>query len=173
MSSNEENKPMKNHWEDVSQASRGNHMIITKGYFVPEIEDINVGYEGEIYRERDNSWWDIKTVMLKEGFSVDHLLKKAYNKQIRVPYLTSDQIEKEGWKYTGAKGYYLFGYDHVQGFHNAFEKGDYIIQGRALFGSHHIIKIFNTSDQEGAHCVYEGECKDINTFRKLSKLLGI
>lgn len=81
-------------------------------YFTPEIEDIRVGYECEM-KQPNFSYF-------RNGITRDTLLKilekeeyKPYVIQvfdfqmlkfsgldgvIRVPYLTKEQIEKEGWK---------------------------------------------------------------------------
>lgn len=152
-------------------------------YFTPSIEDIRIGYECEIHTNSSLGW--VKLIV-QNKISKDTIIPKGYNSivpsilydyyeqnKIRVPYLTKEQIESEGWVYEGAKGYNLFGYDVEQGFHNAFEKGNYIIQGRSLTPSSHHLKIFDTSNGEGAMCIYEGDCKDINTFRYICKLLGI
>lgn len=147
-----------------------------KRYFTPSIEDIHVGYECEVLHENhsmaaSNSIyrceWRPATLTATDIYNL-----REHPDRIRVPYLSKEQVEREGWTYQGAKSYYLLGYSVDQGFHNAFEKGHYIIQGRSLFGGHHL-KIFFDGDQEGATCVYEGECKDINTFRYICKLLGI
>ena len=151
-------------------------------YYTPDISDLFVGYEcekaildysstglapvgWEPYKIGQDANWE-KGLREMETFILWN------TRSLRTPYLTKEQIESEGWKYEGAKDYLLFGYDVMQGFHNAMEKGDYVIQGRSLFGSQHL-KIFDRSDQEGAHCVFEGFCPSINEFRKICKLLGI
>ena len=141
-------------------------------YFTPDIEDIRVGYECEIqdYKERwectkakDDMWGDFAAL-------ID-------SNKIRVPYLTKEQIEAAGWKLS-------FDFSTLGPAHSMdFEKGDvWKDAGRGAFLSwnphSNIIKI-TTSDtgynQDGPnHSVkFKGECKDINTFRYICKLLGI
>jgi len=152
-------------------------------YFTPSIEDIRVGYECEVDTHGTFGWvkvmvadYHFKTKVPKGyfGIGIFNLSEKfKQDNEIRVPYLTKEQIEAEGWVYKGIEHYNIMGCSVNQQFHNAMEKNEYVIQGRSLFGSQHHLKIFDISDQEGGHCIYEGLCKDINTFRYICKLLGI
>ncbi len=130
-------------------------------YFTPSIEDIRVGYECE-YKNRKN--W-VKTVLIDpeiiRTIAFDSLtLYNNRNKYllegiIRVPYLTKEQIKAEGWKFE----YGLT--DHM-----------YFSKGRCQliwFGPGKSIEIQNPANLP----TYIGECKDINTFRYITKLLGI
>lgn len=147
----------------------------SKKYFTPAIEEIRVGYECEFLKDPSKEEWvpfTIKKIPYRWTNDEEYVLGVEV-RSLRVPYLIKEQIEAEGWTYTGRKDYHLYGYDVFQGFHNAFEKSNYVIQGRGLFGSQKYLKVFDMSDQEDGMCVFEGECKDINTFRYITKLLGI
>jgi hypothetical protein len=124
-------------------------------YFTPDIEDIRVGYECEVkVVSGDREKWQ-RTVL--EWYDVEVLVHLWAKRQAeyRVPYLTKEQIEAEGW---------VVDYD----FH--------MLTGAAYkrdgFELHHIgrtIKVWKPNHFGS----FAGECKDINTFRYICKLLGI
>ena len=84
-------------------------------YYIPEIEDIRVGYEFELIDYASNNYnqdksackWN-KLVLKKEhlfssydGSSFLETCVSCLNfGDLRVPYLTKEQIENEGWKFT-------------------------------------------------------------------------
>lgn len=126
-------------------------------YFVPEISDIRVGYECEIwwnynYLPKDE-WCSVKVL---QGSTVDFDLydftSRINKNEIRVPYLTKEQIEADGW----------FHRENT----NIFIKGKI---GLAYNFDKHLICI----GYENGHILFNGECKDINTFRYICKLLKI
>lgn len=144
-------------------------------YFTPEIEDIRVGYECEMRRKRctdngeDCELLDFTTFTFHALYS-----RKWFEEQhIRVPYLTKEQIEKEGWKPT-----FDFNRD-VMG-DVAFDKP---IQD-GYYGKYRIVIVFHPDiynlkiyiesyGRDFNYVSYRGSCKDINTFRMICKLLGI
>ena len=118
-------------------------------YFQPDITDIRVGYECEIqdYKERwectkakDDMWGDFAAL-------ID-------SNKIRVPYLTKEQIEAEGWVETDSR--------------SVFKKDKWNLGYAQPLDSSPLIWIKNSEDY-----VYQGECKDINTFRYICKLINI
>lgn len=150
-------------------------------YFTPSIEDIRVGYECEhlykhhkivndesIYREE---WCNITV-------EIDSRLK-AWNDYIqegrlRVPYLTKEQIEAEGWKFKGKS------IDLWWEKEGNFEIGSWtsykivIHYGMKGHVGNQDCRLYIHADDRGdEHRLFEGECKDINTFRQIMKLLGI
>jgi hypothetical protein len=121
-------------------------------YFIPDIEDIYIGYELEHLSA--NGYIETKFEINSSLHALQELIKLN---QIRVPYLTKEQIESEGWKFD----YNLGDFDYY-------------------------IKTVNDTNYELEFCykerinineykftLYHGECKDINTFRKIIKLLEI
>lgn len=118
-------------------------------YFTPSIEDIRVGYECDMLNSEGN-WQSFKfgDHLYYEGFGVDM-------EQLRVPYLTKEQIEAEGWK------------------HEWLEKGTHSWSKKELilttFEDFSRIKINYISGYQ----LFDGECKDINTFRYICRLLNI
>ena len=153
-------------------------------YFTPDIEDIHIGYECEIlyphnmieYNEKlnENLWEKHKFELIESladgsSMSIDYIY--------RTPYLTNEQIEAEGWKYyqkipdaVVSKGYVEY-YKDVEWFKVVISISE---------TTHYLTveKVFQNVQigdelQEFRNTIYNGECKDINTFRKIIKLLNI
>lgn len=61
-------------------------------YYIPDISDIRVGYECETKVYPYPNW--IKT-KIEDGEDIEFIFSKQW--EIRVPYLTKEQIESEGW----------------------------------------------------------------------------
>lgn len=126
-------------------------------YFTPSIEDIRVGYECECLWccQEPRPWWPIviteedkmDTKSLPFGIEVTWRLQDG---EIRVPYLTKEQIEAEGWEQRGGE------WD--------FYKGKYHI----LYDAR--IKMLYMG-MSGSKILDGARCKDINTFRMICKLL--
>lgn len=128
-------------------------------YFIPNIEDLHVGYEGEYHNwcmdesgkpELNYDRWD-KVILTNSN--VETMLKYGVN-HFRVPYLTKEQIEAEGWTYNEQ--------------YKTYHKVKNIESGYSIY--------FNTNKMLVSYngdCIFYGECKDINTFRYICKLLKI
>jgi len=158
-------------------------------YFTPNVEDFHKGYEYEILElHRENyhvgfnniisKWipkkWDSSQIRLNK------LACKITSKEIRVPYLTKKQIEAEGWKVEN------FPYNIIKGVKNTgiYDLNDdmtgieynlfYRFENKRLSIESYIIN-YGKADRpyKGVNCIYFGECKDINTFRYICKLLEI
>lgn len=124
-------------------------------YFQPEISDIRVGYEAEF----DLAGFGKEGWQFVKFQGVDKAVRCYHEKGLyRVPYLTQEQIEAEGWRVSVGKDFRvtLFRKDNYTLGYNWEEKSIKIV----TFG-------------ENSHTLYNGECKDINTFRYITKLLGI
>ena len=63
-------------------------------YFTPDIEDIHVGYEGEVSYLHEDKFTPFK---LRHAEETSDFLTGYYNRKVRTPFLTKEQIEKEGW----------------------------------------------------------------------------
>lgn len=137
-------------------------------YFTPDISDIRVGYECEYLHE--GGIWLPGFGLESGGFPSLVEIKNRGINILRVPYLTKEAIEKEGW------GNYRKSIDAW------FEKegiilredGHHFSKIKLQYGFHDcrlkITPVFVSGDEE---CFFEGECKDINTFRYILKLLKI
>jgi len=135
-------------------------------YFVPDISDIRVGYE---YERFDGDNWvkynfdsDSPVFYDMEGwrFELKHDIEEGV---IRVPYLTKEQIEAEGWETDPS-------WDNPI----EFWKEDYVIKIYKEIGKNkekQAIRIWH-GVKDGQQ-LFMGECKDINTFRYICKLLNI
>ena len=70
-------------------------------YFTPDVKDFHIGYECEI--NTSNGWKSGKfPEILELNSELDEFDKNSFMKAahaiLRVPYLTKEQIEAEGWK---------------------------------------------------------------------------
>ena len=147
-------------------------------YFTPSIEDIRVGYECEInygilpgFREGWN-----KEILTQENMAY-YLKFGSAKSMFRVPYLTKEQIEAEGWKIEKQSlGNLLRGVKKSLIKEGRMGKNwDYNIPTEFQITydtENHIIKIMYTNPLDDLTW-FEGECKDINTFRYICKLLNI
>ncbi len=144
-------------------------------YFVPNISDIRVGYECEIRKEP--GIWKQEIISFEGQTSFSYWKERLELEWLRVPYLTKEQIEKEGWKVEiQILGKYMRGikkclvkqdrmgsnwdYDIPVEFQLTYDIKNYILK---------LMYITSLDDLTW----FEGECKDINTFRYICKLLGI
>lgn len=151
-------------------------------YFTPNIEDLCVGYECE-YNFAKAYTNDFKFVKIgykdDEGYTNEltdmiHLIDDGAA-AIRVPYLTKEQIEAEGWEYVKNTNTVDVDICHI------FNKNNYMLGWFPLinkiavlvrdpskaFDEKGILIEYNNTER------YTGSCKDINTFRKICKLLEI
>ena len=154
-------------------------MIMENKYFVPEISDLRVGYECEIYEQSTNKlikkieWHPVKVIIGNSEYgksvAINRIPKYLKQDKIRVPYLTKETIESEGWrihdlqKEIKDKNCFLF-YKKVneETFIMVFDQSD----SCKRIGIHQeVLKI------PVKH--FSGTCKDINTLRQIQKLLGI
>src|SRR6187399_1401013 len=72
-------------------------------YFTPAMEDLRVGYECESY---NNHVW-VKMIFTTKDF--DGLPLDIDGRWLRTPYITREQIEKEGWEFDfGMVGHLYF-----------------------------------------------------------------
>lgn len=133
-------------------------------YFTPDIEDVRIGYECE-WQSRppdENSWGK---VTFKSGYSLpDEISIKYY----RVPYLTKEQIAREGFTILKkSDNNYIY----------AELKRGHIYDVELRYDmAHTTLAVYNIFDKTHEHLklpAFYGECKDINTFRYVCKLLGI
>lgn len=130
-------------------------------YFTPDIEDICIGYECEKKCNIIGAHSiEVEQVWLNYTIHYDKDFTNIENDIVdyRVPYLTKEQIEDEGWKYD---------LDQTDGTITFVKK----VKGRYYelhFNSKKKEVLINHSSDS-----LPFKCKDINTFRKIIKLLGI
>lgn len=130
-------------------------------YFTPAIEDIRVGYECEVFISSflEGFIWE-KQIIDKARLKAYASIPEQNIKYTRVPYLTKEQIEADGWvpddfqfkKEIDTDSYYSL----------TLSGNDVTITKVYIDGWSWVWKPF-----------YSGECKDINTLRYIMKLLNI
>jgi len=138
---------------------------MSQQYYTPNIEDIRVGYECEAMQSNiiSNPEWK-KITINSEGFRdllMYHDPITDYSKIFRTPYLTKEQIEAEGWEF----GEFQYGLRFYA------KKNNIILGTRALFYEARWLEVF----REGIPLthLFSGQCKSINEFRYICKLLNI
>jgi len=125
-------------------------------YFVPDIEDLRVGYEYEKFFEYLDPQWISMIIN-------DYLDMEVDLDQMRVPYLTKEQIEAEGWKVVGNNNQFdYFTKDKYQ--------LDFLING---YGGENTVPYTISIGEDLYYPGYNGQCKSINEFRFICKLLKI
>lgn len=150
-------------------------------YYTPKIEDFYVGFEYEgLISGISLEYWEYDKFFFHPLYS-EYLEKRINNNEIRVPYLTKEQIIGEGWKERSDieekfknKGCY---------FKKQFESGEEIFLSRG-------IKFGGMNGKEGSRdsfwniygmmgdirlidISFTGNIPSINEFRKICKLLEI
>lgn len=130
-------------------------------YYTPEISDLFVGYEGEITDCCEEKWrkLTISKNYLRKAISI---IENHFPKRIRTPYLTKEQIEKEGWKEIHYREYIREVGNRTIHFSNGQKESEEDTEYVS------IIKMHNSTST-----LFEGECPSINEFRKICKWLGI
>lgn len=141
----------------------------TNLYYYPDVEEIHVGFEYQSCHSLsyDNSFSEKEVIEYKipGGYKDDiadliAMMDDGYG-EVRVPLLTKEQIEKEGWntKYG------------VEDFARYFEVKGLIYKLSWEYwvdGPH--IQIWDTNFAE---CVYKGFCPTINHLKTIMRLLNI
>lgn len=167
---------MENKQETALQALESITNIVHKvvmdklSYYTPSIEDLRIGYEFEYngHYTHITSKWE-KQVITEKWYGMNYtsgwdsdptitfylgMLKRNPN-NFRVPYLTKEQIEAEGWVFTGESNP---AYNNL-----LFRKSTWFLW-------------LNEKEiwlQKGNQMKYDGPCPSINEFRTITKLLGI
>jgi hypothetical protein len=128
-------------------------------YFTPDIEDLCIGYELELLcviegsNEKEETW---KNTIIYNLYVEN---KEEFIKSVRVPYLTKEQIEAEGWKLDSSPD------SNEMHFIKKIKKSRHYLE----FYPNTKEVIINKINTESLPF----KCKDINTFRKIIKLLEI
>jgi hypothetical protein len=135
-------------------------------YYTPEIYELFVGYECEVVNMENYKTeyqltlpYKIKLTGIIDNqiwFKTDKSVFELENiNQIRIPYLTQEDIESEGWKMVWGEAQCLtFSINNI------------------------ILTKFNNScsiliDYSKERRLFDGECKSINELRTIQKLLKI
>lgn len=148
-------------------------------YYTPEQEELFIGYECQRRVIKPNyvekhlyKWNDWSVDEYYFGIGYEEGQDWNYDEvELRTKFLTKEQIEAEGWKigYEAPEFYEIFG-EGSFGAYKLVNKRDYSL--RYSVKTRSLYLRFYAQDETWVN-VYNGECKSINEFRKLSKWLGI
>jgi hypothetical protein len=138
-------------------------------YFTPDIEDMSVGCEFEM----DDTWGGWKKLTLTKELLANSLVglgsgneRSPWYHNIRVSYLTKEQIEAEGWEHVGGK--------LLSGDFQDYQKDNFSMRYATDTRKLSImVRDPSFSNEHFQVTILKAECRDINTFRKIIKLLGI
>lgn len=150
-------------------------------YYIPDIEDIHIGYECEL-KLKENSKTKWCKIIIEDGQDIEEIVRSycyGIPNDIRTPYLTKEQIEAEGWKSIGNMGILdLSNNDEFITTNDLFVRDDYpnmtIHYNYAIHDMWITIpgKIVEHKISYRAN-IFHGECKSINEFRYICNLLNI
>ena len=126
-----------------------------KMYYTPTIEDLRVGFEFEFKNDPppEDDW---KGDIVECFDNLQWLDGWINDGRIRVPYLTKEQIEKEGWTVVASRRRW-----HV---HVVTKKY------HGVYDLH--TKWLSVWETERGLPLYRGTCRCINDFRLIMKLIG-
>lgn len=139
-------------------------------YFTPNIEDIRVGYECEV--ESNSKWKHITVTAIdseENSIGTDNGGYWLAAQNLRVPYLTKEQIEADGWDF--GSSYILIANFAEEGKDEEIRIG--IKNNYKLVYNFYTHKLKITEHNPDELVLFNRECKDINTFRLILKLLHI
>lgn len=141
-------------------------------YYTPELEDIHIGYECELFLPTSD-WWKpdtwTKFKISENGYShtgpyggdlseIGDVCNMIELNQVRTLYLTKEQIEAEGWEIIPSKLNC-----------SVLKKEDYYVY---LFEDY-TIQLGKGTPPTWLNYYYKGKCPSINEFRTICKLLNI
>ena len=134
-------------------------------YFTPDISDIRVGYECET-RQADK--WKFYRVPYNDCLS-DYIDMEG----VRVPYLTKEQIEAEGWVHTGGQlqSESRQDFEIIKSPHGHLELSYTQYNNNLTINQRNHVR--DNSGNYVLNSIFRGKCKDINTFRWICKLIGV
>lgn len=133
-----------------------------KKYFTPNVDDLRVGY---VCQTKAYPYLDWVDCTLDNGDDIQFVLDKEWD--IRVPFITKEDFISRGWTY-----------DDVY-YRNKFRKFGISLDGiERIFElsynfDNHMLKIDYDGGEFYNFSIFEGECKDVNTFDYIVKLLKI
>jgi hypothetical protein len=125
-------------------------------YFTPEPEDFRIGFEFEAQDEDKKDWTKTRIKFQSELYNwlaFSDILK------FRVPYLTREQIEAEGWIFDA----------QVTKASSRFYKG---LHGIFFNQETYRLRVWGKCTEPQIQ-IFDGTCRCINDFRLISKLLNL
>ena len=149
-------------------------------YYTPSIEDISIWGIYEFYNNRDfyfseaeDGWFGRQYIGQYNIATLQFLINKKW---VRVPYLTKEQIEGEGWVF----GTHRFQNDDLEledefreGFEKSIDENTWFILELIPNEIRIEKRWYRNSVAQIWEPIYKGKCPSINEFRKICKLLKI
>lgn len=140
-------------------------------YYTPEIEDLRVGYEYEFRYDEKHTWQketiDICPQLDHEQFDWVYGLLEKNN--LRVPYLTKEQIVDEGWELTTIGAHFKCGFVYSK----ISEDVEYRLNFEHCGYKKNLITVIKVVNKDTLVSIFQGDCKSINELRIVEKLLNI
>ena len=137
-----------------------------KQYYTPDLEDLFIGYECEVKQHgKSNEDWHKHTIYAENIYDVE-----SNYIDVRTPYLSKEDIEKEGFKKVKENEREIFELIVPQ---EGFNEWKYV---KVYLEDGYKIKITETFESSWANftnTVFHGECKSVNELRKIKKWLKI
>lgn len=126
-------------------------------YYIPELEDLHAGYECEIQigGKDGNCWKPTRLLRIHSAIGFD----------VRTLYLTKEQIESEGWKYSNRVYTHPENHEFI-----TYKKGNYYV---GYIEEDKVFTVFENIPYRGEEITryyFQGKCPSINEFRKIIKL---
>lgn len=127
-------------------------------YYTPALDDLRIGFNYEIQDKIVTDVWRPNTINTWHGYYA--ALSEIGNNRVRVPYLTAEQIEAEGWtKCESLSGVVRY------------KKPFYSLSHSASTNN---INVTQYAEEDGeAFDLFSGKCRCINDLKLICKLLGI
>lgn len=157
--------------QDVPNINEQTQSKMTEQYYIPSLEDFRSGFEFELlYREIEKWNKEIFNAPIGHSFCCTVKLEAAlkdrlWSTSIRVPYLSDEQIEAEGYKTHGDdEGNYVFG-DYPSS-DPRYTFCYYPSEKRLLVSK-------EVKGKPSYTALFDGTCRCINDFRLICKLLNI
>ena len=136
----------------------GTDPYLNNTHYVPDIEDLRIGYQFEFFDDDDEDWTSAKITTQIDLCNWTAFLDII---KLRVPYLNNKQIISEGWQDVTFE----------------YQKPDLFIGKKTIEDYYKLVYCYNSKQLQiqliDDSCLFFGECKSINEFRYICKLLKI
>lgn len=129
-------------------------------YFTPTIKELHVGYQCEVLNPDENLWEDF---VVTKDYCLGVLSQWIEFKELRTPFLTKENIEKE----FDVEVEKRFWYGKYWDVFNDSSKHNYTVKYR--FENQHM----EISRDDESDIVFDGYVRCVNEFKTLLKLLRV
>ncbi len=140
-------------------------------YYIPDIEDLHVGYICEVQQLRDGDPENREFIptKLNELSEMDLFDLSEYFSRCRTKYLDKEDIESLGWSYRGKiSNANIKDYESIIEYNMSTINHEY----KLYYTSINII-ISRWGHNSTTSSIYQGECKSINELKKIMQWIKI